>query len=176
MNRQSLEPEFAPDSEEANQLIDLLRRLQATGAASPNLPRDIWQALTALVPVAAVEVLITNDQKEFLLTMRQDQHWDGWHIPGGYVGCGEPLADACRRVAQRELGIDVQLQQILHAFTWSDHPYAQTVSIVCCCTTSETPNCGQFFREIPSPMVPNHEQILQRFLVLAPNLILESDL
>lgn len=155
---------FATDSEETKQLIELLQRLRATGAESPNLPLEIWQAITTLVPVAAVEVLVTNDGTDFLLTMRQDEHWNGWHVPGGYVGCGEPLSDACRRVAKRELGIDVQLQRILHAFNWSDHPYAQTVSIVCCCSTSETPKCGEFFRKIPSPMVPNHAEILNQFL------------
>jgi len=120
--------------------------------------------MTTLVPVPAVEVLLTNDGADFLLTMRQDEHWNGWHVPGGYVGCGEPLSDACRRIAQRELGIDVQLRRILHAFNWIDHPYAQTVSIVCCCSTSQTPKRGEFFREIPSPMVPNHAEMLRHFL------------
>lgn len=164
MNSPSSPPEFSPESEESQQLIRLLRRLRATGAESPRLPLEIWRAITSLVPVAAVEVLITRDGTDFLLTMRQDEHWNGWHVPGGYVGCGEPLAEACRRVARRELGIDVHFQRVLHAFTWSDHPYAQTVSIVCCCQTSETPRCGTFFRAIPSPMVPNHAEMLAEFL------------
>jgi len=160
----SPEQEFASGSEESEQLVGLLRRLRSTGAESPNLPLDIWQAITTLVPVAAVEVLISNDGQDFLLTMRQDEHWNGWHIPGGYVGCGESLSDACQRVARRELGIEVELQRIEHAFSWTDHPYAQTVSIVCCCSTSEMPICGKFFREIPSPMVPHHADILNHFL------------
>lgn len=166
MNCDDSVPSFAAGSPASAQLIELLRSLRATGAQSPHLPLEIWQAITALVPVPAVEVLVTNDGRDFLLTMRQDEHWHGWHVPGGYVGCGEPLSAACRRIAQRELGIDVELRRIINAFSWTDHPYAQTVSIVCCCAPLQPPQCGTFFREIPAPMVPNHEAILRHFLGL----------
>lgn len=65
--------------------------------------RDIYSK----VPRLTVEVVIKSD-KGVLLSLRGIEPRKGlWHLPGGTVFFGEPLTDAVRRVAKRELGVDV---------------------------------------------------------------------
>jgi 8-oxo-dGTP diphosphatase len=46
---------------------------------------------------------------------------DYWDIPGGYVDAGETPYEACTREVKEELGIHVQLGQLL-VVDWAPHP------------------------------------------------------
>lgn len=128
------------------------------------MPLDVWKAIHAVVPIPAVEVIVTKTGRDFLLTNRKDEDWDGWHIPGGYMHYRESIPDACLRVAKKELGIDVTFNKFIDAFMWPDHPYSSALSLVCVCRTSETPKEGEFFTEIPKKMIPHHGEFLEKFL------------
>jgi ADP-ribose pyrophosphatase YjhB (NUDIX family) len=59
------------------------------------------------VPRLCVEVVLRSD-KGVLLSLRDIEPFKGiWHLPGGTVFFGEKLRDAVRRVAKRELGVNV---------------------------------------------------------------------
>ncbi|MGK7877535.1 MAG: NUDIX hydrolase [Xenococcaceae cyanobacterium] len=145
-------------------LIELLEALKEEGLAAPKMPFLVWQALHGLVPLPAVEVIISQTGKDFLLTYRQDEYWDGWHIPGGFVGCGESIEGACNRIAQQELGIGVVFKRVITAYMWPNHPYANTLSLVCWCVPCTPPKEGEFFTEIPDKMVPHHADFITAFL------------
>jgi ADP-ribose pyrophosphatase YjhB (NUDIX family) len=149
---------------ETEQLRSLLLKLRAEGLAVPRMPCDVWKALRGLVVQTAVEILITRNGDEFLLTWREDQHWRGWHIPGGFLGPEESLKAACRRIAKRELGIEVIFEHLLMAYVWPDHPYASVVSLLCICSTESTPCTGSFHQRIPEDTLPNHDALLRAFL------------
>jgi ADP-ribose pyrophosphatase YjhB (NUDIX family) len=60
------------------------------------------------VPRLTVEIVVKNDDKAIYLTKRAIEPCKGqWHLPGGTVRFGEPLIETVRRIAKRELGINV---------------------------------------------------------------------
>ena len=72
------------NKKEISTLVNLLAKLKTEGLEMPNMPSVVWLAINKLVPLPAVEVLITRSGEEFRLVYRKDQYWDGWHIPGGF--------------------------------------------------------------------------------------------
>ena len=65
------------------------------------------------VPRLCVDIVI-RDSRGVLLAKRDIEPCKGqWHLPGGTVYFGEPLTDAVRRVAARELGVTVDVETLL---------------------------------------------------------------
>jgi ADP-ribose pyrophosphatase YjhB (NUDIX family) len=152
--------------EEIAQLAALLKKLHESNLLPPNMPLDIWKAIHGIVPIPAVEVIITKTGKDFLLVDRKDEDWDGWHIPGGYMHYRESIPDTCARIAQKELGITVTFEKFIDAYMWPDHPYSSALSLVCVCKAAGIPAAGEYFTEIPKKMSPHHEGFLRTFLDL----------
>lgn len=150
--------------DKVDELVKLLAEVKTEGLMMPNMPFEVMNGIFGIVNLPTVEVIITREGKDFLLVYRKDNTWDGWHIPGGFVLYQESIADACQRIASTELGIDIKLEKVIDAYTWPDHPYGGAVSIVCKCTTTQEPKAGQWFTQIPSPMVPHHANFLTEFL------------
>jgi ADP-ribose pyrophosphatase YjhB (NUDIX family) len=129
------------------------------------MPYPAWRALADLVPQPAVEVLISRTGSDFLLVYRKDEHWDGWHLPGGFMIPGESIAEACNRIAEREVRSSVTFERFVLAFAWPWHPYAHPVSLVCqCALRGGEPQAGTFFTELPSRMVLHHADFVGAFL------------
>lgn len=149
--------------EETAQLVSLLKKLKDDDLLSPKMPLEIWKAIQQVVPQPAVEVILTTTGRNFLLTYRQDDNWDGWHIPGGFMLYRESIADACNRIAQKELGISCRFEKLVDAYMWPDHPYASALSLICICHSEETPNDGEWFTEIPK-MIPHQDEFIRLFL------------
>jgi len=147
-------------------LVSLLQTLKADGLLSPKMPLPVWKAINGVVPMPVVEVIVTSTEKDFLLTYRKDEYWDGWHIPGGFFFYRESVADACRRVALREIGIEVRFERMIDAYMWPDHPYGSPLSLVCVCHAKELPKEGTFFTEIPEDIIVHHGDFLRTFLQL----------
>ncbi len=145
-------------------LTQLLQQVKNEHLLSPNMPLSIWKALHQVVPIPAVEVIVTRTGKDFLLTYRSDADWDGWHIPGGYMLYRESISEACERIANKELGIALTFERVIDAFMWPDHPTSSALSLVCVCQTSEKPKDGRWFTEIHSKMIPHHGEFLRTFL------------
>ena len=65
------------------------------------------------VPRLTVEIILRNDKNEVYLTKRAIEPYIGaWHLPGGTVRYAERLTEAVRRVAKRELGLDIGLSEM----------------------------------------------------------------
>ncbi|MEK7563441.1 MAG: NUDIX hydrolase [Patescibacteria group bacterium] len=150
--------------EEIQQLEALLKKLRTEDLLPPKTPLPVWKAIHGVVPVPAVEVIVTTTSKNFLLVHRKDADWDGWHIPGGYLHHRESIEDGCKRIAHEELGISVAFERVIDTYMWPDHPYSSALSLVCVCTASEKPEEGEFFTEIPKEIINHHGDFLQKFL------------
>lgn len=54
---------------------------------------------------------IINDKKQLLLC--RSPKWDVWIVPGGHVEAGEKAADAAVRETKEELGLDIEIIDLL---------------------------------------------------------------
>lgn len=71
------------------------------------LGTELFHFVSTLTPIINVDLLVYNDNGQFLLSRRNDPHSGiGWHIPGGCLRFKESLEDRIRLVALNELGIN----------------------------------------------------------------------
>lgn len=150
--------------DEVSQLTALLRKLRNSGLVPPRMPYPVWLEIAGIFPLGAVEVLITKNGKDFLLTKRRDEYWNGWHIPGGFVLAGESFAQSCNRLALKELSTEVGLRYISGVYRWKDHPFGSPISIVCVCRMKGKPSKGRFFRNVPEDTISFHKKLVRDFL------------
>lgn len=81
---------------------------------------EFW-SIYKKVPRLTVEIVIKSD-KGILLALRGIEPFKGlWHIPGGTVYFGEKLSDAVKRVAQKELGINVTKSDFIGYVEYPSH-------------------------------------------------------
>jgi ADP-ribose pyrophosphatase YjhB (NUDIX family) len=77
-------------------------------AADFPLSEEEFKLIYSKVPRLTVEILLQSDQG-ILLTKRTIEPCKGqWHLPGGTVYFGESLLDSVKRIANRELGINIK--------------------------------------------------------------------
>lgn len=69
------------------------------------IPEKIYKEIHRSLPIACVDIVITNG-KEFLLMKRRNQPQKGtWWLPGGRVLKNELLEDAVTRFLKKEIGL-----------------------------------------------------------------------
>jgi len=91
------------------------------GDAGPPLTEQEFRAIYAKVPRLTVEVVVRSPLG-VLLTKRTTGACAGlWHIPGGTVRFGEPLAVAVARVASTELGRALHAGPLLGCIEYPSH-------------------------------------------------------
>lgn len=92
------------------QAIDQLRAVMDKEGIDPTrgLPEELFLFATTLMPCANIDLFITNDDHQLLLTWRDDPFYgQGWHIPGGCLRLKEPLDKRIQLTAMREIGTRV---------------------------------------------------------------------
>jgi 8-oxo-dGTP pyrophosphatase MutT (NUDIX family) len=86
------------------------------------LPKPEYDWIFSRVPRLCVEVILVRPDRGVLLALRDiPPNVGAWHIPGGTVLFGEPLADAVRRVALDELGLHVTAHELLGYIEYPSH-------------------------------------------------------
>ena len=74
----------------------------------------LWQNLKP-----SIEAIITRGegaQTEILLGRRADLTPEAWDLPGGFLNAGDRLLPALRRECRREMGIEVEVCDLLGVF------------------------------------------------------------
>lgn len=66
-------------------------------------------------PLATVDVII--ECGEGIVLVRRRNPPLGWALPGGFVDPGESVAQAARREAKEETGLDVELTELLGVYS-----------------------------------------------------------
>ena len=86
------------------------------------LPKDEFDRIYSRVPRLTVEVVISTPEQGVLLSLRDIEPCKGmWHLPGGTVRFGEPLVEAVARVARDELGLTVDVGDMLGYIEYPSH-------------------------------------------------------
>lgn len=86
------------------------------------LPQDEFDWIFRRVPRLTVEVVIPSSDRGVLLALRDSGPCKGlWHLPGGTVRFGEPVVEAVSRVARDELGLTVNVGELLGYIEYPSH-------------------------------------------------------
>ena len=75
---------------------------------SEGLPDDVFYYISRTTPLINVDLLIKDEKGRTLLAWRSDQFCGaGWHIPGGIIRFKEAIETRVQKVAEREIGRQV---------------------------------------------------------------------
>ncbi len=135
------------------------------------LSEEEFRAIYSKVPRLTVEVTVRDERGAVFLTKRAHGPCQGlWHIPGGTVFYGERLVAAVRRVAARELSIEVQGSEFRGVIEYPSHfehglgsPVGLVFEVV---AYSGEPRAGDeaseggWFTTLPSPMHADQDAFL----------------
>jgi 8-oxo-dGTP diphosphatase len=93
-------------------------------------------------PRPTVDVVIETSGG--IVLVRRKNPPPGWALPGGFVDGGESVADAARREAKEETGLDVELTELLGVYSdpRRDPRGFYTISTVFIARASGTPRGG----------------------------------
>ncbi len=91
-----------------------------TGQSHPLSEKEFWD-IYKQVPRLTVEIIIKRTDGIYL-TQRAIEPCKGlWHLPGGTVHFAETLQKAVKRIAERELGIEVTKSKLLGYIEYPSH-------------------------------------------------------
>ena len=140
------------------------------------LPKDEFDWIFSRVPRLTVEVVISSPARGVLLSLRDIEPCRGmWHLPGGTVRFGEPLVEAVARVARDELGLGVEVGEMLGYIEYPSHyengldcPVGVAFAArIVDRETADTPRAGcEWFRSLPDNMHDEQKDFLAEQLGL----------
>jgi colanic acid biosynthesis protein WcaH len=84
------------------------------------IPDGEWQTIVANVPIVSVDLVIRRGGGVLLGRRTNEPAKGDWFVPGGRVLKWETRREAVHRVAEEELGIEVEIVESLGAF---EHRY-----------------------------------------------------
>jgi len=95
------------------------------------LPLEVFMAIYKKVPRVAVELVILSESNQILLSKRLIPPYKGrWHIPGGSILFKEPIPHAVKRVAKEELGLNVEIVNLIGIQEYFRDAGRHTVSLI----------------------------------------------
>lgn len=126
-------------------------------------------------PYAAVDIiieLIDRPERPIILIERLNPP-HGWAIPGGFMDYGEPAETTAKREAMEEIGLEIELVDLLGVYSDPSRDERQhTLSVVYIATAKGEPKAGDDAKQmmvtnvwqIPSNLCFDHDRILHDYL------------
>ena len=76
------------------------------------LANNVFETIVTNTPLISIDLLVENEQGEFLLGLRKNRPAQGyWFVPGGRVLKNESLDQAFKRLTKLELGLELERNQ-----------------------------------------------------------------
>lgn len=134
--------------------VKILRKTQAI----PNMPEALFEVYVTKGVMAILECIVRNREGKVLLTWRDDKFYRGWHIPGGFIGVGESIEQALKRITRRELGAAANKAVFAGFFNYgSIDPRSHTLSLTYTCQSQQTPKNGRYFSIAEIKKIPKKD-------------------
>ena len=101
-------------SKVSDAIIELTKAMIEEGVdPTKGLPLELFEFNTGLLPFVNVDLLITNENNQILLSWRDDKHYGtGWQIPGGIIRMMETIDDRIQKTALDEIGCRVEYKNM----------------------------------------------------------------
>src|SRR5438309_10116704 len=80
--------------------------------SSDQRPSPSKESITQVFPEPTVGDLIVNNEGKILLA-KSHKWFDKYTLPGGHIEVGESMIDAVRREVKEEVGLDVEVVEML---------------------------------------------------------------
>ena len=93
---------------------------------------ELYSKIREVLPTVCVDLLVTNERKEYLLAKRTEKPAQGsWWFPGGRIRKGETWEACARRKGIEELGIDMPIGRLISVENYfADDADWHTVNLV----------------------------------------------
>ncbi len=128
-------------------------------------------------PYVAVDIIIELVDQPDRPIVLIERHYKplGWAIPGGFIDYGEPAEVAAKREALEEIGLEIELVELLGVYSDPTRDERQhTLSAVYIATAQGMPKAGDDAKaakvvnvwEIPTNLCFDHDRILRDYLNL----------
>lgn len=119
------------------------------------------------VPRICVD-LVVEFEGNVLLTFRSiEPHKDKWHLPGGAILFKESIEDAIYRIAKKELGIAVNINNFIGVMQFPnevrDSNDYHSISLAYSVSPIGIPNDGSYFTSTPDNVLPEHGDFLRKY-------------
>ncbi|WP_332897141.1 GDP-mannose mannosyl hydrolase [Haladaptatus sp. CMSO5] len=139
-----------------------------------------WHTIVENVPIVSVDLLVVYEGKLVFGKRQNEPAKDYWFVPGGRVYKGETREEAAHRIAEQELGLEIEIVESLGAYEHfydtadvagvdSKHYLANGYVVTCLSGELEADDQHESLRLFNSPPTPLHEYIKQ-FLTDATSL------
>ena len=90
------------------------------------IENELYDKIREVLPTVCVDLLVTNEQKEYLLANRTEKPAKGsWWFPGGRIRKGETWQECAKRKGREELGIDLPIGNLIPHPHMSEHERAE---------------------------------------------------
>ena len=137
------------------------------------LSKKEWSSIFKKVPRVTVDLVI-KDKRGILLIKRAIKPDIGeWHFPGGTVFYKERIADAVKRKAREETGLQIRIKKflgIIEFMKWKEVGYTHIIDLVFLVKPIRGKIKGdarlagtdlKFFKRLPKNMIPEQRKILK---------------
>ena len=96
------------------------------------IENELYDKIREVLPTVCVDLLVTNQQGQYLLAKRTEKPAKGsWWFPGGRIHKGETWEECAKRKGKEELGIDLPLGRLLSVENYfADDADWHTVNLV----------------------------------------------
>ena len=135
------------------------------------LSDDEYKFVYSRTPRLCVDLAVVG-KDGVLLTLRQIPPFKNtWHFPGGRVLHKETIEDAIKRIAGKELGVEMISSKLLDFLEVpNDGPYVHSVSLVFLVKisgadnikTDEQASDASFFKKLPKNIHPHQRSVLEK--------------
>jgi ADP-ribose pyrophosphatase YjhB (NUDIX family) len=130
---------------------------------------DVFESFFQILPMIPCELAVLRQMEgidHVLMWHRKDAHYEGWHMPGGYLFLGETFEEWVKRVISKETGMT--LRSFFQMRTFNTRPETgwvpnHQVAHFFRCVTEGEPSRGQFFplTQIPEDTLGHHKKFVE---------------